>query len=81
MPYVIVGRENSGNVELYYEDHGQGRPVVLIHGFPLSGHSWEKQLLVLLGAGYRVVFEITGMACGSVCSSVCPALSFTDRIA
>lgn len=55
MPYVIVGRENSGNVELYYEDHGQGRPVVLIHGFPLSGHSWEKQLLVLLGAGYRVV--------------------------
>ncbi|MEU0521088.1 alpha/beta hydrolase [Streptosporangium sp. NPDC006007] len=55
MPYVIVGRENSGNVELYYEDHGQGRPVVLIHGFPLSGHSWERQLLVLLGAGYRVV--------------------------
>jgi non-heme chloroperoxidase len=55
MPYVTVGKENSGNIELYYEDHGSGKPVVLIHGYPLSGSSWEKQVPVLLGAGYRVV--------------------------
>jgi len=55
MPYVAVGRENSGDVELYYEDHGSGRPVVLIHGWPLSGRSWEKQTAALLEAGYRVV--------------------------
>ena len=55
MPYVTVGKENSGNVELYYEDHGSGKPVVLIHGYPLSGASWEKQLPVLLNAGYRVI--------------------------
>src|SRR5438132_8817676 len=55
MPYVTVGKENSGNIELYYEDHGSGQPVVLIHGFPLSGASWEKQLPGLLEAGYRVI--------------------------
>jgi non-heme chloroperoxidase len=55
MPYVTVGKENSGNIELYYEDHGSGQPVVLIHGYPLSGASWEKQLPVLLNAGYRVI--------------------------
>jgi len=55
MPYVTVGKENSGNIELYYEDHGSGKPVVLIHGYPLSGASWEKQLPVLLDAGYRVI--------------------------
>ncbi|MFB9907732.1 alpha/beta fold hydrolase [Allokutzneria oryzae] len=55
MPYVKVGEENSGDINIYYEDHGTGRPVVLIHGFPLSGHSWEKQLQVLLDAGYRVI--------------------------
>src|SRR2546426_9369791 len=55
MPYVTVGKENSGNVELYYEDHGSGQPVVLIHGYPLSGASWEKQVPVLLEAGYRVI--------------------------
>jgi len=55
MPYVTVGQENSGDVELYYEDHGSGRPVVLIHGYPLSGASWEKQVPVLLDAGYRVI--------------------------
>jgi non-heme chloroperoxidase len=55
MPFVTVGKENSGNIELYYEDHGSGRPVVLIHGYPLSGASWEKQVPVLLNAGYRVV--------------------------
>jgi len=55
MPYVTVGKENSGNLELYYEDHGTGKPVVLIHGYPLSGASWEKQVPVLLDAGYRVI--------------------------
>ncbi len=55
MPYVTVGKENSGNIELYYEDHGSGQPVVLIHGYPLSGASWEKQVPVLLNAGYRVI--------------------------
>jgi len=55
MPYVTVGKENSGNIELYYEDHGSGQPVVLIHGYPLSGASWEKQVPVLLEAGYRVI--------------------------
>ena len=55
MPYVNVGTENSGNIDLYYEDHGSGKPVVLIHGYPLSGASWEKQVPVLLGAGHRVI--------------------------
>ena len=55
MPYVTAGKENSGDIELYYEDHGSGQPVVLIHGYPLSGSSWEKQLPVLLKAGYRVI--------------------------
>jgi len=55
MPYITVGKENSGNIDLYYEDHGKGHPVVLIHGWPLSGAAWEKQTTVLLEAGYRVI--------------------------
>src|SRR6202050_3331751 len=55
MPYVNVGEENSGDIDLYYEDHGSGKPVVLIHGYTLSGASWEKQLPVLLDAGHRVI--------------------------
>ena len=55
MPFVTVGKENSGNIDLYYEDHGSGQPVVLIHGYPLSGASWEKQVPALLNAGHRVV--------------------------
>jgi non-heme chloroperoxidase len=55
MPYITVGKENSGDIELYYEDHGSGQPIVLIHGYPLSGASWEKQVPVLLDAGYRVI--------------------------
>jgi pimeloyl-ACP methyl ester carboxylesterase len=55
MPYLTVGKENSGDIDLYYEDHGSGKPVVLIHGYPLSGASWEKQVAALLGAGHRVV--------------------------
>src|SRR5579864_1728708 len=55
MPFVTVGAENSNPIELYYEDHGSGQPVVLIHGYPLDGHSWEKQIPVLLDRGYRVI--------------------------
>ena len=55
MPYVTVGKENSSSIDLYYEDHGSGQPVVLIHGYPLSGASWEKQMSVLLNARYRVI--------------------------
>ena len=55
MPYVSVGDENSADIELYYEDHGSGQPVVLIHGYPLDGTSWEKQTAVLLDAGKRVI--------------------------
>ncbi|WP_405535152.1 alpha/beta hydrolase [Streptomyces sp. NBC_00075] len=55
MPHITVGEENSAQIELYYEDHGSGQPVVLIHGYPLDGHSWEKQLPPLLQAGHRVI--------------------------
>ena len=55
MPYVKVGKENSSNIELYYEDHGSGQPVILIHGYPLNGASWEKQVPALLNAGHRVI--------------------------
>jgi non-heme chloroperoxidase len=55
MPYVKVGEENSGSIELYYEDHGSGAPVVLIHGYPLSGRAWDKQLQPLLEDGRRVI--------------------------
>jgi non-heme chloroperoxidase len=55
MGYIPVGQENSTAIELYYEDHGSGRPVVLIHGYPLDGSSWEKQTAALLDAGYRVI--------------------------
>ena len=55
MPYLKVGQENSGPVELYYEDHGSGPPVIMIHGYPLSGRAWDKQLPALLGTGYRVI--------------------------
>jgi peroxiredoxin len=55
MAFVTVGTENSTDIELYYEDHGSGQPVVLIHGYPLDGSSWEKQATALLDAGYRVI--------------------------
>ena len=55
MPNVTVGRENSTDIEIYYEDHGAGQPVVLIHGYPLSGRGWDKQVPALLDAGYRVI--------------------------
>lgn len=55
MPYIKVGEENSGDINLYYEDLGAGQPVVLIHGFPLNGQSWEKQTSFLIDRGFRVI--------------------------
>lgn len=55
MPYLSIDKKNSSSLHLYYQDHGMGKPVVLVHGWPLSGASWEKQVLALLHAGYRVI--------------------------
>jgi non-heme chloroperoxidase len=55
MAHITVGTENSTDIDLYYEDHGSGQPVVLIHGYPLNGASWERQERVLLDGGYRVI--------------------------
>jgi non-heme chloroperoxidase len=55
MPYVKVGDENSGHIKLHYEDYGAGEPIVLIHGYPLSGRAWDKQVPVLLDSGHRVI--------------------------
>ena len=55
MSHVTVGQENGQDIQIYFEDHGQGQPVVLIHGYPLNGHSWERQEAALLEAGYRVI--------------------------
>jgi non-heme chloroperoxidase len=55
MPFVTVGRENSAAIRIYYEDHGSGSPVVLVHGYALNGHSWEKQEAALVAAGHRVI--------------------------
>ena len=54
--FVTVGRENTAAIQIfYYEDHGSGPPVVLVHGYALNGHSWEKQEAALLAAGHRVI--------------------------
>lgn len=55
MPRITVGTENSAEIEIHYEDHGSGQPVVMIHGYPLNGASWERQERALLQAGYRVI--------------------------
>ena len=56
MPFITVGKGKLRKmIDLYYEDHGSGTPVVLIHGWPLSGASWERQIPALLEAGYRVI--------------------------
>src|SRR5215469_17251525 len=55
MPKVTVGRENSGDIEIYYTDQGAGQPVVLIHAYAFSGRAWDKQVPALLEAGYRVI--------------------------
>jgi pimeloyl-ACP methyl ester carboxylesterase len=54
-PFINVDKENDRNVDLYYQDHGTGSPVVPVHGRPLSGGSREKQVPILLNAGYRVI--------------------------
>jgi len=70
MSYVTVGHENAQPIEIYFEDHGSGQPVVLIHGFPLNGHSWERQEAALLGAGYRVItYDRRGFGASSQPSS------------
>ncbi len=63
MAKITVGRQNSEDIELYYEDHGTGQPVMLIHGYPLNGHSWDKER-VLLDAGYRL--PGTRASCGDL---------------
>jgi len=55
MPFLTVGKESTSDISIYYEDRGTGRPVVLIHGWPLSGASWERQSAMLLAAGFRVI--------------------------
>jgi non-heme chloroperoxidase len=55
VPFVKVGSENSADIEIHYRDHGSGRPIVLIHGYPLDGNSWERQEWALLQAGYRCI--------------------------
>ena len=55
MPSLIVGTENGASIEIHYEDHGSGDPVVLIHGYPLNGNSWERQERELLATGHRVI--------------------------
>jgi non-heme chloroperoxidase len=55
MPFDAVGRENSAAIRIYYEDHGSGSPVVMVHGYAQNGRSWEKQEAALLAAGYRVI--------------------------
>jgi non-heme chloroperoxidase len=55
MPFVTVGSENSADIQIHYNDHGAGAPIVLIHGYPLNGNSWERQERALLAAGYRCI--------------------------
>jgi pimeloyl-ACP methyl ester carboxylesterase len=55
MPTITAGQENNTDIEIYYEDHGAGQPVVLIHGYTLSGRAWDKQIPALLEAGHRVI--------------------------
>ena len=81
MPYVTVGEENSGNINLYYEDYGKGKPVVLIHGWPLSGRSWEKQVTALLEAGYRVItYDRRGFGDSSKPMSGYDYITFTEDL-
>jgi non-heme chloroperoxidase len=75
MAFVDVGRENSAAIQLSYEDHGSGSPVVLIHGYPLSSRAWDKQVRVLVDAGHRVItYDRRGS--GSRASR-CPATTTT----
>jgi len=74
MPFVTVGRENSAAIRIYYEDHGSGPPVVLVHGYALNGHSWEKQEAALLAAGHRVItYDRRGFGASSRPSAAAPS--------
>ena len=55
MPFVTVGEENGQDIRIHFNDHGSGQPIVLIHGYPLNGNSWERQERALLDAGYRCI--------------------------
>jgi non-heme chloroperoxidase len=55
MPSLTVATENDAPIEIHYEDHGRGQPIVLIHGYPLNGNSWERQERDLLAHGNRVI--------------------------
>ena len=55
MAFITVGKENSADIQLYYEDRGSGKPVLLVHGWPLNGASWERQSQMLLASGFRVI--------------------------
>ncbi len=55
MPFVTVGEENGADIRIHFNDHGSGQPIVLIHGYPLDGNSWERQERVLLAEGYRCI--------------------------
>jgi pimeloyl-ACP methyl ester carboxylesterase len=70
MPKLTVGKEGAHPIDLHFEDHGNGKPVVLIHGWPLSGRSWEAQVPALIEAGHRVITYET--RCASLTSSSQP---------
>ncbi len=55
MSYITVGKENPGNIDIYYKDWGAGQPVVFSHGWPLSSDSWEAQMLYLADHGFRCI--------------------------
>src|SRR2546428_12752759 len=81
MSTVTVGQENSASIEIYYEDHGSGKPVVLVHGWPLSGASWEKQVADLLRAGHRVItYDRRGFGQSSKPSTGYDYDTFTDDL-
>ena len=55
MPYVTVGSEKNEDILVSYADYGEGDPVVLIHGWPLSHRMWEHQIGALVADGKRVI--------------------------
>jgi non-heme chloroperoxidase len=72
MPFITVGEDNRTDIDIHYEDHGSGQPVVLIHGYPLDAHCWDKQVAPLLDAGYRVItYDRRGFGQSSRTASGC----------
>lgn len=81
MAYITVGKENSTDINLFYEDLGSGQPIVMIHGFPLNGQSWEKQTSALVSAGYRVItYDRRGFGDSSKPSSGYDYDTFTEDL-